>query len=223
MVSQHVKGNSINELLPVVMCSGAGDTAIIPANQPDEPTASRAIRDACVGMGSAAGATGRPVSGRLMREVSIPNTYSLAWRLGRAVAVAQQKAAVSTVSRAIIEAAGGPKSARLVFQGKIRSVESTITTTAHSLGRVTVEKLGDGEAEMELDTTGSEYEYVVIPFMNENLSLTGVQSDGTETVSLTDANLNKIAYLTATGSCHSPRPGLPTRYVHWRGHWGSRI
>ncbi len=87
------------------------------------------------------------------------------------------------MTRSIIEAAGGPRSAKLLFQGKIRSVESTPTTTAHSLGRVVVEKLEEEEVETEVDTTGREFDSIAVPFMNENLSAVGRRADGSEMVS----------------------------------------
>ncbi|TQN63946.1 putative D-/L-hydantoinase subunit A, partial [Colletotrichum shisoi] len=182
MVSQYIHAKSINELLPVTLCSGTGHNVVIPATQTDETSAGIAIRDACVAMGSAAGASGRPIPGKLMREVGIPNTYSLAWRLGRAVALAQQRGAVAHVAGDIIEAAGGPGSARVLFQGKIRGVESTLTTTAHSLGKVTVERLSESEMETETDRVGEGLREVVVPFMNENLGVLGKLEDGSETI-----------------------------------------
>lgn len=183
MVSQYIHAKSINELLPVTLCSGTGHNVVIPATQTDETSAGIAIRDACVAMGSAAGASGRPIPGKLMREVGIPNTYSLAWRLGRVVALAQQAGTVASVTGDIIEAAGGPGSARVLFQGKIRGVESTLTTTAHSLGKVTVERLSESEMETETDRVGEGLREVVVPFMNENLGVLGKLEDGSETVS----------------------------------------
>lgn len=191
MVSQYINAKSVNELLPVFLCSGTGQSVKIPDNQTDETTAGREIRIACVGMGSAAGAAGRPISGKLMREVGIPNTYSLAWRLGRVVARAQQTATLSTVTSALIEEAGGSKSAKVLFQGKIRSVETKITTTAHSLGKVTLEKLSEGEREMATDAVGSEFEGIEVPFMNENLCVVGKRADGSETASISSQIVTK--------------------------------
>jgi DUF917 family protein len=51
MVSPYVVAKSINELLPVVLCSGTGQSVFIPANQTDETSAGIKIRDACVSMG----------------------------------------------------------------------------------------------------------------------------------------------------------------------------
>lgn len=133
-------------------------------------------------MGSAAGASGAPISGKKMRDVGIPNTFSLAWRLGRAVAVARQAGHVAGVPRALIAAAGGERSAKVLFQGKIRGVRSTLTTTAHSLGEVTVERLADSEMETDVDRIGEGLVEIVVPFMNENLVVKGKMEDGSEKV-----------------------------------------
>ncbi|OHW99935.1 hydantoinase [Colletotrichum incanum] len=220
MVSQYIHAKSINELLPVTLCSGTGHNVVIPATQTDETSAGIAIRDACVAMGSAAGAAGRPIPGKLMREVGIPNTYSLAWRLGRVVALAQQAGTVSTVTKDIIEAAGGPGSAKLLFQGKIRSVESTLTTTAHSLGKVTVERLSESEMETETDRIGEGLKEVVVPFMNENLGVLGMLEDGSET---TLATVPDLIFLldTSTGEAigvQEYRYGLKVAVMIMAGH-----
>ncbi|KAK1990631.1 hydantoinase/oxoprolinase [Colletotrichum falcatum] len=220
MVSQYIHAESINELLPVTLCSGTGHTVVIPATQTDEASAGVAIRDACVAMGSAAGAAGRPIPGKLMRAVGIPNTYSLAWRLGRAVARAQRAGAVSAVAGAVVEAAGGPGSARVLFQGKIRGVESTLTATAHSLGRVTVERLGEGEMETEADRVGEGLREVVVPFMNENLAVLGKSDDGGET---TLATVPDLIFLldTSTGEAvgvQEYRYGLKVAVMVMAGH-----
>lgn len=188
MVSTYVKAQTINELLPVTLCSGTGDTVIVPANQTDEVSAGRSIRDACSSMGFSAGASGPPLPASRVREVGIPNTFSLAWRLGRAVAIAQQQQmGPASITDALIRAAGGQDSAAVVFRGKIRSVETKITATAHSLGKVIIEKLDDGEDDggNGVDGLGREFDEIEVPFMNENLCVVGrKRADGSEKVSV---------------------------------------
>ncbi|TDZ33815.1 putative D-/L-hydantoinase subunit A [Colletotrichum spinosum] len=220
MVSQYIHAKSINELLPVTLCSGTGRTVVVPATQTDETSAGIAIRDACVAMGSAAGAAGRPIPGKLMRDVGIPNTYSLAWRLGRAVALAQRAGTVAAVARAIVDAAGGAGSARVLFQGKIRGVESTLTASAHSLGKVTVERLGEGEMETDADRVGEGLRAVVVPFMNENLAVLGTLEDGSEQVLATVPDLIFLLD-TATGEAigvQEYRYGLKVAVMIMAGH-----
>ncbi|EXJ83122.1 hypothetical protein A1O1_06741 [Capronia coronata CBS 617.96] len=187
-VSTYVMSDSINALLPVTLCSGTGQRVLVPANQADETAPGRMIRDACVAMGSACGAAGVPLSGKQMRTMGIPNTHSLAWRLGRVVCRAQQSASLSTIPEAIIEECGGDQTARRLFQGKIRSVESALTTTAHNLGKVTIESLSEGEMEGDADKAG-DWTEVVIPFMNENLAVVGKDAKGEETVLATVPDL----------------------------------
>lgn len=129
----------------------------------------------------ACGAAGVPLTGREMLDYGIPNTHSLAWRLGRVVSIAQQSASLSTVADALIEECGGPNTAQRLFTGKIRSVESGLTKTAHSVGRVTIESLSEDEAENDADKSEN-WSEVVIPFMNENLAVLGKDRQGKETV-----------------------------------------
>ena len=181
MVSKYVHAKSVNELLPVTLCDGMGKTAVIPANQVDQLSAGKEIRKVCAEMGFACGAAGSPLSGTNMQDVGIPNSFSLAWRLGRVVAKAQRAASIATVTDALIEESGGSKSARRIFQGKIRGVASKITATAHSLGEVTIERLSDDEMETDADKVEA-WSEVVVPFMNENLAVIAKNSKGEETV-----------------------------------------
>ncbi|TLD06539.1 uncharacterized protein PgNI_08578 [Pyricularia grisea] len=188
MVSQYVMGNSIDELLPVTLCSGTGHNVVIPRGQPDVATASAAIRDKLIAMGSAGGAAGNPITGAEMKHFGIPNTFSLAWRLGRAVVAAKSRQrgawSFADVARSIIAECGGPRCCRVLFKGKMRGVESRITTTAHSIGQVTIERVDEEDDDDGLydgGDAGSVTE-VKVPFMNENLSVVGRKTDGTEKV-----------------------------------------
>ncbi|KAL8327684.1 hypothetical protein RB597_003822 [Gaeumannomyces tritici] len=214
MVSRYVMGDSVNDLFPVTLCSGTGDNVVIPKGQDDAVAAGAAMRDNLVSMGSAAGAVGNPLTGAHMKSVGIPNTFSLAWRLGRAVVAAQRRAeSFSGVARAIIAECGGPRSCRLLFRGKVRGVESHVTATAHSTGKITIERLGEGEGEDEVDdgdtkpasdkdTSGIEFDpdllEVEVPFINENLSVVGRTADCPDKVLATVPDLIFILD-TATG------------------------
>lgn len=125
----------------------------------------------------AAGAAGNPLSGSKFRAAGIPNTFSLAWRLGRAVRRAQASSSLSRVTDDLIAEAGGPGAARRVFTGKIRGVETKITETGHSLGEVVIERLSDDELETETERVGGDWAEVRVPFMNENLAAVGRAAD----------------------------------------------
>ncbi|KIV97478.1 hypothetical protein PV10_01229 [Exophiala mesophila] len=188
MVSTYVHADNINTLLPVTLCSGTGHDVFIPADATDESAPGIEIRNVCVAMGMACGAAGVPLSGREMKDFGIPNTHSLAWRLGRVVAQAQQSNMLSTLPEKLIAECGGPGSARRLFTGKIRGVESGLTTTAHSVGKVTIEALSEEEVENEADRQG-DWKEIVIPFMNENLAVIGKDTNGQETILATIPDL----------------------------------
>lgn len=109
----------------------------------------------------------------------------------------------------------------MLFQGKIRSVKSTLTTTAHSLGEVTVERLSERERETEADVgeVGEEgLVEVVVPFMNENLVAIGKREDGSEEVRGTAITCESQSVLTSNlGSRDYPRPNIPPRHIYRRG------
>lgn len=65
-------------------------------------------------MGCAAGLSTNPLTGRELRHMAVPNTVSLAWRLGRAV-LAARSAKADAVHAAAVEGGG-----RLLFTGQLR-------------------------------------------------------------------------------------------------------
>ncbi|PGH17467.1 hypothetical protein AJ79_01067 [Helicocarpus griseus UAMH5409] len=170
----------INKLLPVALSSGTGRNVIVPATQPDVRAADHAIRGTCVEMGSACGATGVPISGAEMHRFGIPNTHSLAWRLGRAVSLAKNEGRLYSVSDDIIREFGGEKSAKVIFRGKIISVEHSLSVTAHTTGKVVIQQLSPDELGVDGDDQARGPEKIVVEFVNENLSVKGVNGNGSE-------------------------------------------
>lgn len=132
----------------------------------------------------AAGAAGNPLSGAKFRRVGIPNTLSLAWRLGRVVRRAQVESTIGSVSKAIVAEAGGQTSAKKLFTGKVRGVETRITDTGHSLGEVIIESLGEDEVEQGDVGLSNEWSELRVPFVNENLAVIAKARDGEEKVRL---------------------------------------
>ncbi|EEH43923.1 uncharacterized protein PADG_00212 [Paracoccidioides brasiliensis Pb18] len=179
-ITTFVESTDINDILPVALSSGTGRNVIIPPNQPDAKAADYAIRSTCVEMGSAAGATGIPISGADMRRFGILNSHSLAWRLGRAVSLAQQEGRLFSVSDDIVCEFGGKQSAKVVFYGKIISVEHSLSATAHTTGKVVLQQLSPDE----LGTQGAEQPggptRIVVEFVNENLSVKVIKDDGSD-------------------------------------------
>jgi DUF917 family protein len=140
---------------------------------PTELDAERALRAALSQMGSHVGCAKGPVSGKNTRLWCVENTMSLAWRIGRAVALARCSNAVDTVAEAIVAEVGGSETASVLFKGKIVGVERTLRT-GHAYGEVVIEG--------ERDDTGKEK--LVIPFKNENIFAKMVHADGREEVCL---------------------------------------
>jgi DUF917 family protein len=95
---------------------------------------------------------------------------SLAWRIGRCIALAEATNTMSSVAEAIVEVAGGEKSARILFRGKITQVERRLSK-GHSYGSITIA----GEEDEEEGKTANRMPAVKvggtlkIPFKNENI------------------------------------------------------
>ncbi|EEQ86155.1 hypothetical protein RJZ56_002839 [Blastomyces dermatitidis] len=179
-MTSFIDSTDINKLLPVALSSGTGRNVIIPPTQPDVQAADYAIRSTCVEMGSAAGATGVPISGSDMRRFGILNTHSLAWRLGRAVSLAKQGGHLFSVADEIIREFGGAPSAKVIFRGKIISVEHSLSATAHTTGKVALQQLSADELGVDGAGLSNGPERVVVEFVNENLSARGIYYDGSE-------------------------------------------
>jgi DUF917 family protein len=127
---------------------------------PTELDAERALRAALSQMGSHVGCAKGPVSGSNTKKWVIENTMSLAWRIGRAVALSRSSNMVDTVAEAVIAEVGGSESARVLFKGKIVGVERVLRM-GHAYGEVIIDSTA-GES-------GQAKERMIIPFKNENI------------------------------------------------------
>jgi DUF917 family protein len=139
-----------------------------------ELEAERAFRAALSQMGSHVGCAKGPISGANTKSWVVENTISLSWRIGRAVAMCRCTNQIDTVAESIIEEVGGPKSAKVLFKGKIVGVER-ITKMGHAYGEVIIES-----------STGNDHgspEKIIIPFKNENIFVKKIGSNGKEEVS----------------------------------------
>ena len=157
------------ELVPCVIDSGDGKT-IIMTKAPNDEIVDRALRASCAEMGSRVGMASRPTTTERVRSEGVLNTVSLAWRIGRCIAVAEATNTMSSVAEAIVEIAGGSKSARILFRGKITQVERRLSK-GHSYGSITIV----GEEDDEEGSTACRMPAVKvggtlrIPFKNENI------------------------------------------------------
>ena len=147
---------------------------------PTELAAERALRAALSQMGSHVGCAKGPVSGKNTKAWVVENTMSLAWRIGRAVALSRCTQTVDTVAESIIAEVGGPESAKVLFKGKIIGVERVLRM-AHAYGEVVIEAtstLGDTQDGVKRK------ERLVIPFKNENIYAEKVHGEGKREVRL---------------------------------------
>ncbi|KAL3418384.1 hydantoinase [Phlyctema vagabunda] len=185
-ITPFISAENINDLLPCCLSDGDG-TNIIMTTSKDPGSVDKVLRAAVVTMGSAAGGVSRPLTGTQLRSVAIPKTHSLAWRLGRAVAIARSRATISTVSDDIIQEFGGSQSAGKIFAGKIVGVGQKLYK-GHSYGNLVIQKLADYEREAG-EATEDGIEQLSIPFMNENLVVEASYTSGEKKIIATVPDL----------------------------------
>lgn len=146
---------------------------------PNDEIVDRALRASCSEMGSRVGMAAKPTTTWRVRKYSIQNTLSLAWRIGRAVALARTTNTLSSVASQIVDAVGGPSTAKVLFSGKIVAVERRLWK-GHSYGTIRIAQTAAQEVESATAAlaVGGTLE---IPFKNENIYAKHVAADGTET------------------------------------------
>ncbi|KAF3044948.1 hypothetical protein E8E11_001155 [Didymella keratinophila] len=155
-------------MVPTCISDGNG-RIIFMTKAPTELDVERALRAALSQMGSHVGCAKGPVSGANTKKWVVENTMSLAWRIGRAVALSRCTKMIDTVAESIIAEVGGPESARVLFKGKIVGVERVLRM-GHAYGEVIVEATaGDEKAKKER---------MIIPFKNENIYAKKEGADG---------------------------------------------
>ena len=146
----------------------------------DDEIVDRALRAACSEMGSRVGLTAKPTTAQRVQDFAVLNTVSQAWRIGRCVARAQQENSTHTVADQIIDAIGGPSTAKILFRGKIVAVERRLFK-GHSHGHIIIEQTMDEDLESQHETPAvKEGGKVMIPFKNESIYVKHIAEDGTE-------------------------------------------
>ena len=103
-----------------------------------------------------AGFAARPQSGDAVKTQAVPNTLSMAWRIGRAIKTKQDAHGLADT---IIDEVGGRECARKLFEGKITNVERN-WEKGHMYG------LAEIRGHDEKDQTVCR-----IPFKNENIAV----------------------------------------------------
>ena len=93
----------------------------------------------------------RPLTKPQCEQMMIKNTVSQAWRLGRAVALANKTASIGRIGSILVDAVGGSGAAKVLFSGKITEVGRRIHK-GHSYGEVVIEALAvEDEEEQDAD------------------------------------------------------------------------
>ena len=170
------------ELVPTAIDGGDGNTVIMTQSSDDE-IVDRGLRGICAELGSRVGNAAKPTTKERVVSYSVLNTVSLAWRVGRCIAMAEATNTLSTVAEQIVQQVGGEESAKILFRGKIVGVERRLFK-GHSYGSITVAGLSSEEDEyadhvdrMKPVATGGTLK---IPFKNENIYAEH-EVDGTKT------------------------------------------
>lgn len=175
-----------NELVPCSIDSGDGKTILMTKASNDE-IVDRALRASCSEMGSRVGMASRPTTTGKVRKFSVLNTVSLAWRVGRCIALAEATNTLSTVAEHIVEQVGGEKSAKILFRGKIINVERRLFK-GHSYGSITIASLSGDEEDESSDSKAKRIPAVkssgtlLIPFKNENIYAEHTDDDGSKSI-----------------------------------------
>ncbi|WRT70958.1 uncharacterized protein IL334_007957 [Kwoniella shivajii] len=78
----------------------------------------------------------------------IKNTVSQAWRLGRAVTLANKQSNVGNIGQVLVEALGGKDCAKVLFSGKVTEITRKIYK-GHTIGELVIQALKEEEEEDE--------------------------------------------------------------------------
>ncbi|KAK3071662.1 hypothetical protein LTR53_008235 [Teratosphaeriaceae sp. CCFEE 6253] len=171
------------ELVPCAIDSGDGKTILMTKASNDE-IVDRALRASCSEMGSRVGMAAKPTTTARVKRAGVLNTVSLAWRIGRCIAMAEATNTLSTVAEAMVHEAGGEKSARILFRGKIIAVERRLFK-GHSYGSITIAAFSASEQDAPTKETSAVVTggTLTIPFKNENIYAehTATDADGAKT------------------------------------------
>ncbi|KAF4958725.1 hypothetical protein FSARC_10950 [Fusarium sarcochroum] len=169
------------ELVPCAIDSGDGKSIIMTRASNDE-IVDRALRASCSEMGSRVGMAAKPTTTEYVRKYGVLNTCSLAWRIGRCIAQSAFSNQLSTVAESIIGEAGGSKSAKVLFRGKIVEVERRLYK-GHSYGALRIAAFDERSDDEDGDSSNRATPIATggtlrIPFKNENILAKHTSANG---------------------------------------------
>ncbi|ODQ44363.1 hypothetical protein PICMEDRAFT_74609 [Pichia membranifaciens NRRL Y-2026] len=140
---------------------GNGNKFLITSAQSDLYV-EKMMRAALAEVGAHVGVVNVPMTCKQLENMTVHNSLSIAWRIGRAIRVARQKFEINKLPERILESVGGKTSGKQIFAGKIIGVEKRLFK-GHVYGEVIIES--------------EEKHKMCIPFKNENI-LAKVQKKG---------------------------------------------
>jgi len=155
--------------------------------------ADAALRAACVEMGTQVGLASRPLLAKDLGLCMIINTVSLSWRIGRAIALARKQSNIGQIGQVVVDAVGGTKTAKVLFNGKITDLRRRLHK-GHTIGEVVITALSsDEDTEDDPDNPKERFSgTLVIPFKNENLYAEHTTQDGRTTMLATVPDLISV-------------------------------
>ncbi|KAF9890511.1 hypothetical protein FE257_005916 [Aspergillus nanangensis] len=167
-ITPNVYGSARGEaLVPLTIASGDGSFVTMTASRTDR-LVDKILRASCVEMGCRAGSAGAPKTANAVLNQAVLNTVSLAWWVGRAIALEKN---IADKAKRIVDEVGGPASAAILGEGKIISVERVLKT-GHTYGVVEIDgTLADGTKSI-----------IKVPFKNENAFVEAIGEDGASRV-----------------------------------------
>lgn len=148
-------------VLPVAMADAKGNVSIVVKAENNRKLEGM-LRTTCVELGNAVGVTGRPLSGKVIKDYAIPNTISQAWSLGRAVSLARQN------KTDVVKAMQDVTPVKLLYAGKIVDVSRDVSR-GYTVGRCVIAPLSADERTSKRGGEDIELRKLVITFQNEYL------------------------------------------------------
>ncbi|ERS94847.1 hydantoinase/oxoprolinase [Sporothrix schenckii 1099-18] len=174
---------------PCAIDSGTGRTLLL-TRAPRDEDVDRPLRGALSELGSLVGLAPAPTTGAAVRQFAVQRSLSLAWRIGRAIALSVARHDAVRAAETVIRELGGATSARILFRGKITSIERTLHKGL-SVGVLHIAATFDDDEGDGRETSVATGGTLRIPFVNENILAEHVRdgADGSSKVIATVPDL----------------------------------
>lgn len=148
-------------VMPAAMADAKGNVSVV-VRAENNTKLEAMFRTTCVELGNSVAVTGKPLSGRVIKDYAIPNTVSQAWFLGRAVLLAKRN------KIDIIEAINEITPVKLLYTGKIVDVQRDVSR-GYTVGQCEIAPLSIDEHSGVHQTVANESRNLIVTFQNEYL------------------------------------------------------